>query len=98
MQRLIHQGARLCMAHTALLLCVLFLQFCTVRTLHAQANAGITGTVTDSTGAVIAGAQITITNQSTGVQNHAVTSSSGTYTVTGLIPGAYSVEVNAGGV
>ncbi|MDI3253361.1 MAG: TonB-dependent receptor [Bacillota bacterium] len=97
MQRLIHQGARLCMAHTALLLCVLFLQFCTVRTLHAQANAGITGTVTDSTGAVIAGAQITITNQSTGVQNHAVTSSSGTYTVTGLIPGAYSVEVNAGG-
>ncbi len=97
MRRLREWRVRLCMTHAAIALFVLLFQLFSAQDLHAQANAGITGTVTDSTGAVVAGAQVTITNQATGVQNHAVTSSSGTYTVTGLIPGAYSVEVNAGG-
>lgn len=65
--------------------------------LYAQANAGITGTVTDSTGAVVVGANVTITNQGTGVASHATTSSSGTYSVTGLVPGIYSVAVEATG-
>jgi hypothetical protein len=96
MRRLMKWRMRLCM-HAVIAVFVLLFPVVFSTNLHAQANAGITGTVTDSTGAVISGAQVTITNQATGVQNHAVTSSSGTYTVTGLIPGAYSVEVNAGG-
>ena len=69
----------------------------TARTLSAQAVAGITGTVTDSTGAVVPGANITIKNEGTGVVNKAVTGSSGTYAVTGLTPGSYSVTAEATG-
>lgn len=69
----------------------------TARTLSAQAVAGMTGTIADPTGAVIPGAHVTITNEGTSVKNHAVTSSVGTYTVTGLIPGTYSLTVEAPG-
>src|ERR1700749_3784430 len=55
--------------------------------LYAQVETGINGNITDSTGAVIVGAQVTITNTSTGVISHAVTSSAGTFTVIALIPG-----------
>jgi hypothetical protein len=71
--------------------------FLTARTLSAQAVAGMTGTITDSTGAVIPNAQVTITNVNTGVTNHAVTSSAGTYTVRGLLPGTYSLTVESPG-
>ena len=63
----------------------------------AQANAGITGTVSDSSGAVVAGATVTITNESTAAVDHAVTSSAGTYAVKGLNPGQYRIEVEAKG-
>jgi hypothetical protein len=65
--------------------------------IYAQANAGLTGTVTDSSGAVVAGANVTITNPATGVQFHTTTSSAGTYAVTGLTPGVYSITVEASG-
>lgn len=63
----------------------------------AQANAGITGTVTDSSGAVVAGIKITITNQDTTIASHLVTSSAGTYSVRGLNPGKYTIEVQGEG-
>ena len=45
---------------------------------HAQTTSGlITGTITDSSGAVIPGAQVQLTNQATGVQRNAVTDSNG---------------------
>lgn len=69
----------------------------TSRIAFAQASAGITGTVTDSSAAVIPGAHVTITNESTAVANHAVTSSQGTYSFNGLLPGAYTVVVEASG-
>jgi hypothetical protein len=62
-----------------------------------QASAGITGTVTDSSGAVISGANVSITNQATSVTTHTVTGSAGNYTVRGLIPGRYDVVVEAPG-
>ncbi|WP_158750050.1 TonB-dependent receptor [Acidobacterium sp. S8] len=68
-----------------------------VQNLHAQANAGIVGTVADASGAVVPDAKVTITNQGTGVENHATTSSAGTYAVTGLTPGVYSITVEASG-
>jgi len=65
--------------------------------LVAQSENAIHGTVEDATGAVIAGAHVTVTNISTGVGPSAVTSSEGTFTVVGLIPGQYSVEVDMAG-
>jgi hypothetical protein len=53
--------------------------------------------VTDSSGAVVVGASVTTTNAATGVVSQAVTSSAGTFTVIGLLPGTYSVAVGAKG-
>jgi len=69
----------------------------TVQNACAQASAGMTGTVTDSAGAVVPGARVTITNEGTGVISHATTSGAGTFTVTGLIPAKYTVAVEAQG-
>ena len=65
--------------------------------LQAQALTGMTGNVTDPTGAVIAGANVTITSEATGVVSHAVTTDAGTYAVIGLNPGFYSVSAEARG-
>lgn len=65
--------------------------------LNAQVVNGINGTVTDSSGAVIAGAHVTATNVSTGVASSSVTSADGTFTIVGLIPGSYSVAVEVTG-
>lgn len=63
--------------------------------LNAQTVAGIHGTVTDPSGAVISGAHISATNSATGVGSSAVTSTEGTFTLVGLNPGQYSVTVDA---
>lgn len=65
--------------------------------LWAQALSGVTGHVTDSTGAAVTNAKITITNVATGVMTHVVTSSAGSYLITGLIPGEYSISAEASG-
>jgi hypothetical protein len=80
-----------------LVLLTLCLALSSAKLLYGQANAGITGTVTDSSGAIVSGATVTITNQATGQQNHTTTSSAGTYAVTGLTPGVYSITVEATG-
>ncbi len=63
----------------------------------AQTLSSINGTVTDTTGAVIEGAKVTVTNTATAVAKTAQTSSAGTYTVTDLIPGTYTVTVDQAG-
>ena len=63
----------------------------------AQATAGVTGTITDTSGAVIASAHVTITNQDTSIQNKTITSSAGTYSIKGLLPGRYTVSIDASG-
>ena len=63
----------------------------------AQTSQGISGTVTDSTGAVIANAKITVHNDATGVDKVAVTTGSGAYSVPFLTPGVYDVSAEAAG-
>jgi hypothetical protein len=75
--------------------CCAFLCLCLP--LHAQVENGINGTVTDLSGAVVAGAHVTATNTATGVTASAVTSSAGTFTLVGLSPGEYSVAVEGSG-
>ena len=59
----------------------------------AQLNLGsITGTVTDASGGVIAGATLTVTDVERGVSRTLTTDSVGEYTATSLTPGSYSVR------
>jgi len=81
----------------ALALAILGLMLLAPRNASAQASAGITGTVTDTTGAVIKGAHVTITNEATGGTDRTVTESAGTYSFKGLLPSKYSVVVEAQG-
>src|SRR5215469_1072203 len=61
---------------------------------YAQKITGtISGTVTDPSGAVLAGATITITNTETGLVRTAVSDGSGVYNAPDLPPGAYIVVV-----
>ncbi len=64
---------------------------------RAQVQSGINGTVVDSSQAVVSGAKVTITNNSTGVVTDAVTSTAGTFNAVSLLPGEYSVVVDAAG-
>jgi hypothetical protein len=64
----------------------------------AQTNrATITGTVTDSTGAVVADVAITATNTGTNVPTKTVSNHDGIYVVPNLVPGPYSVEFKKDG-
>ncbi len=65
--------------------------------LCAQAVTAISGTVMDSTGAVMPNVAVTITNNTTNVVSQATTSSVGTFTVIGLKPGLYTVAAEATG-
>jgi hypothetical protein len=67
--------------------------------LHAQLStrSTITGTVTDPSGAVVAGAAVTITDTLTKISTQAVTNSSGGYLVNDLIDGTYSVSIAKAG-
>jgi outer membrane receptor protein involved in Fe transport len=58
----------------------------------------IRGTVTDSSGAVIAGASVTITDQATNTARHAATNTHGEYQLFGLPSGAYQVSIAAPGM
>ncbi len=64
----------------------------------AQSTAAIQGTVTDSTGAVIPGAQVLVRNTGTGEERTAQTDATGSYLVASLPVGTYRVEVKAAGM
>src|ERR1700682_3689193 len=65
---------------------------------HAQVAGGTeSGTVTDASGAVIPGAQISITNVATGVTRSVTTDTAGFYSSPNLLPGNYEITVSAPG-
>jgi hypothetical protein len=72
-----------------------------VFTLHAFAQGGgnvaITGTVMDSTGAVVSGAKVTIANKNTSVTREVTTGATGQFNVSSIPPATYSVSVEAQG-
>jgi hypothetical protein len=63
----------------------------------AQFNAAVQGTVMDTSGAIVPGATVTVTNQATGVAKTVQTTGSGFYRVGELAPGTYQVQVEASG-
>ncbi len=65
---------------------------------YSQAVTGtVLGTVTDSSGAVIQNAKVTLTEVNTGIVHNAQTNASGNYTFSDLSEGNYSVTVEATG-
>jgi hypothetical protein len=60
-------------------------------------NAQLSGLVTDSTGAALAGAEIKAINRDTNVPYTSVTNGSGIYVLPELLPGPYSLIVSAPG-
>jgi len=67
--------------------------------LHAQdAKAALSGTVTDSSGKVLANAKVSIKNLSTGESTEIQTDSAGLYNVPNLAAGEYEVSASVEGV
>ena len=66
--------------------------------LFAQSDLGsITGFVKDPTGATIPNATVTVRNEATGAERKATTNESGSFTVTNIPAGFYTVDVEAKG-
>jgi hypothetical protein len=86
--RLLRKLTRLAMA-----VCVLF----AAQALHAQGNASVVGVVNDSSGAIVPGALVTITNEGTGLQQSATSDSGGRYNFPRLPIGNYAIGVVASG-
>src|ERR1051325_10886540 len=57
----------------------------------------ITGVVTDASGAPVAGATVTLTQEGTGTTQKAQTGDSGTYTFDLIQPGSYGISVEKAG-
>src|ERR1700688_3225153 len=75
---------------------VLGVSLCTP--VHGQVAGGtILGTVKDTSGAVVAGAQVTIKDLETGVLRTVPTDGNGFYSAANLLPGSYSITVSAAG-
>jgi Carboxypeptidase regulatory-like domain len=64
---------------------------------HAKVAAGVSGIVTDSSGAVVAGATITMKATETGVVETRQTNGEGFYAFVNLQPGLYEMEVTQTG-
>ena len=68
------------------------------RGLGAQSNSGIVqGTVTDPSGAVLPGVNVTVTNVDTGVVRDFVTNSDGLYDTNSILPGSYTITFSKDG-
>jgi len=81
--------------HRSLLAILIFLAV--PHFLHAQANytAQLSGTVTDTSGGVVSGAKVIITDDATNIPVTAITDDRGAYVFTGLRPATYTFRVEA---
>jgi len=62
-----------------------------------QTSAGVKGVVTDSSGAVVPGAEVIVTNLDTGTRRETVSSETGEYQFPLLQPGSYSIAARKQG-
>ena len=64
---------------------------------QSQTTGRIAGTVRDSNGAIIVGAEVTVRSHATNKEEKIITNAEGYYTVVFLSPGAYQVSIVANG-
>lgn len=80
------------------LLCVLIVCTAFSPTLNAQSIVGsIYGTVTDPSGAVVAGASVSVVNSATNESRDVASDTAGSFSVPALAPGLYRVMIKAPG-
>ena len=70
---------------------------CALALAQVQTTTGITGTVTDGSGAVLPGVEVVVTDQDTGTVRRAITNDSGLYVIQSLKPGTYSISASLAG-
>src|ERR1700737_431225 len=83
-----------------IVLFVFILGICLIdsHSLGAQVAGGtLSGTITDSSGAAVANAEVVIKNSATGITKTAPTNTDGFYSAANLLPGDYEVAVSATG-
>lgn len=86
------------MMHRLLKICVLLLcSIFTVTTFAQNSNSSVNGTVEDTSGAVVAGANVELVNVGTGQTLNTTSKADGFYTFTNLSPANYKVTVTAQG-
>ena len=78
-------------------LALLLFSACLSLSAQTGTEGSILGTVKDSTGAVVPGAQVVVRNIDTGIQSNATTNDNGYFQVLGLLRGNYSVAVSRTG-
>ena len=84
--------------HWMLTVIVFVFLFTSVRSMFGQADQGtITGVVQDSSGAVVAGASVTLTNVDTGLVVKAKADTGGVYVFSPVKIGSYTVSASASG-
>lgn len=76
---------------------VVLMLFCGSAFGQAQGTSSIRGTIKDQTGAVVAGASVTLTNPETGFTRTNTSNDSGQFAFEGIQPGVYQVAVEAKG-
>ena len=64
---------------------------------HAQITGTITGTVADSSGAVVPGASVSLMNEASKDIRGTVSDSAGYFAFAGVLPGTYTVRVESKG-
>ncbi len=82
-------------ARFAVLVCTLACLFSPF--LHGQATGSFSGTVSDNSGAVLAGATVTVTAQATNASRNALTDDTGHFLIPLLGVGDYAIKVDAKG-
>jgi len=79
-------------------ICIAFSLLVAVSVSSAQSTTGsISGRVTDSVGAIVPAAEVTITNVDKGLETHLTTDGGGQYTALALPPGRYTVTASKTG-
>jgi hypothetical protein len=79
------------------LVCALYLALSGFASAQNSNSGDIRGTVTDPSGALVPGVDVTVTNSDTGVVNHYVTNSDGLYDTNSILPGNYTLEFSKQG-
>jgi len=93
---MMNRTATIAMANRFLFVCILFLS--AGAALFAQAGrGGISGLITDPTGAIIPGAKVTAVNHATGIKISTVSTAAGLYSFVSLTPGTYEVTASLKG-
>src|SRR6266567_1656080 len=82
---------------TLTLIAALFVCLPKLAVAQSLTSGGVTGTVTDPSGAAVPNASVTLKNNDTGATQNTTTTSSGAYRFALLNPGSYSVAVTSQG-